>query len=597
MPKLREDASSVSLIQPYITIHTLLYLSKPYLLFPLFPKKGRKAPNLPAFFGVIPRWFPLVQPRENPRPGRCASDPQLRVIKLDLPISPDSVKIPFIMKKLILSLLVLSSLLSGCATLKTHSTGKLDSVPQLQAELDKLFNDPGLKHAFWGVEVRSLKTNDTLYDMNAQKSFRPASNMKVYTTSAALDYLGPDYHYYTHLRGNPQLQGDGVLTGDLVVQGSGDPSFSGRYSRGSTSSIAMMQELVDTLKLKGIKTISGNIVGDDNVFDERYYPGSWMWGYNASGFAAQQSGLCFNDDVVEVYATPGTQAGDAAKVWLTFPTNYVTIISKVTTAEKGKSNSLNMDRDWYSNIVTVTGQVALDSNTTKEWVTVNNPTLFFTTVLYERLTASGIQVMGTPKDIDDYTPDTTQSVILATHESYPLSRIIRIINKVSQNFYAEQLVKTLGKEVLHEGSTYKGTEAVENFMKKLNVDIAPLYIVDGCGLSSMNLVTPDSMIEVLKYMHQHKDFKTFYDSLPIAGVDGTITRRMKGTNALNNVRAKTGFIGHTRTLSGYVNTKDGEPLAFSMMCNNYTVPTSEVEELQDAACVFMAEFSRQHGTK
>jgi len=212
------------------------------------------------------------------------------------------------------------------------------------------------------------------------------------------------------------------------------------------------------------------------------------------------------------------------------------------------------------------------------------------------LEANGIKVNGEPKDIDDIKPRnefTTIYQTLNTNTSIPLSEIIKIINKKSHNLYAEQVLKTIGKELGGSGTVSKAIEIEKRFLSNIGIDPEKIMIVDGSGLSRLNLVTPLQVTTLLTYMYRHKYWKEFYNSLPIAGVDGSLENRMRNSKAANNVRAKTGYVNYVRSLSGYVTSKDGEMFVFSMIVNHYTVPTSLANNIQDLVCNRLANFSRK----
>lgn len=490
-------------------------------------------------------------------------------------------------------------LIAGCATNQSSIQHETRPVARLQREMDNLFESKDFSNAFWGVEIRSADDNQILYQHNAEKNLMPASNMKLYTSAAALYYLGTNSRYTTQVFGNAKITPDGVMDSDILIQGSGDPTISGRYTRGSITSQQILQNWVDNIKRLGIKTIQGNIVADNSVFDNINLVGSWPLGYTPSAFSAQIDGLSFNDNSFDLYYLPGENIGDTAKYWLGLPTNYLHIHSEVTTSAKGSRTNIDFNREWNTNDIYVSGQIPLGAETSREWGSVNKPALYIATLFYELLQKNGVQITGQPKLISEFTPEQKNEIyhkssdIFMSYESAPLSTIIRIMNKYSQNFYAEQLLKTIGKQVKGEGSTRKGVQAVKEFLKEVGINTDQFEMVDGSGLSRSDMVQPHQTVELLRYMSKQKFGKAYFDSLPIGGVDGTISSRMKNPSIAGKVHAKTGFIGAVRCLSGYVTTADNETLVFSFMANNYIVPTRKAEEIQDKACELLANFSRK----
>ncbi|WP_092346719.1 D-alanyl-D-alanine carboxypeptidase/D-alanyl-D-alanine-endopeptidase [Candidatus Chrysopegis kryptomonas] len=463
---------------------------------------------------------------------------------------------------------------------------------QLRSELDDIFNNPSFSNAYWGVVIQSLETGEYFYRLNEHKSFIPASNMKLFTTAVALLKLGPDFKYRTNLYTDGEIK-DGILYGNLFVRGTGDPTISGRFTNGDV--IKTFKDWADSLIKLGIKEINGDIIGDDNYFDDQYMGTGWSWDDETYWYSAHISALSFNDNCVDLEIIPGKKIGEPALVKITPETKYVKINNFVTTVHPDSVTQIDFFRAPGTNVINVFGKISLRSKTYKESISVHNPTLYTVTVLKEVLESKGIKVNGNAVDIDDsqLNPDYETMKVLASYESPPLSEIIKVINKRSQNFYAEQVFRTLGKIFGGEGSTQKSVEVIKNTLSQIGIPPDAISIYDGSGLSRLNLVTPFQILTLLNYMYRHEYFSYFYESLPIAGVDGTLETRMRKTKAQGNVRAKTGYVQYARSLSGYVKTKDDEMLAFVMMTNNYLVPTSVANITQDIVCNRLANFSRR----
>jgi len=465
------------------------------------------------------------------------------------------------------------------------------SLSRLKDELDQIFSDPNFSNAYWGVVIQSLETGEYFYRLNEHKSFIPASNMKLFTTAVALVKLGPDFKYKTNVYTDGEIK-NGVLNGNLFVRGSGDPTISGRFNNGDV--IKTFKDWADSLKNLGIKEINGDIIGDDNYFDDQYMGTGWAWDDETYWYSAHISALSFNDNCVDFEIRPGKKIGDTAIVLLTPNTSYVKVVNRVLTVHRDSTTQIDFFRIPGTNIINIFGRISLKTGSYKESISIHNPTLYTVTVFKEVLESKGIRVNGKPIDIDDtnFSPNYDEMRVLASYESPPLSEIIKVINKRSQNFYAEQVFRTLGKIFGGEGSTQKSVEVVKNALAQMGIAPESISIYDGSGLSRLNLVTPFQILTLLNYMYRHEYFSYFYESLPIAGVDGTLETRMRRTKAQGNVRAKTGYVQYTRSLSGYVKTIDGELVAFAMMVNNYLVPVSTANMVQDIVCQRLANFSR-----
>ncbi len=459
----------------------------------------------------------------------------------------------------------------------------------LAEEIDEVLSDPEFGTAYWGVVIQSLENGQYLYLRNRNRGFMPASNMKLFTTATALAKLGPDYQYVTRLLGKGEID-EGTFRGDLIIRGVGDPSITGRYHDGNP--LAVFEKWAKTLLASGIRVIDGNIIGDDNYFADEIMGSGWAWDYQSDWYAAQISALSFNDNCVDIFVVPGKEIGAPPTLSLRPNTRYVRIINRVVTVRDGLGSGIRFERKRAFNDVTISGSVEIDDEERWDWFSVENPTLYAAYVFREVLQRAGISVNGKAYDIDSlsgywYNPDSV--AVLATYTSPPLREIVKTINKVSQNLYAELLLRTLGKVFKDVGDAAHGVEVVKEFLAGRGIDPGHFIMVDGSGLSYLNLVTPLQISVLLRKMRKNPDF---YESLPIAGVDGTIKNRMKGTAAEGNVHAKTGYIDKARALSGYVTSKDGEEFSFVLLVNNYTTPTSKANFVKDWICERIANFSR-----
>ncbi|HDZ12265.1 MAG TPA: D-alanyl-D-alanine carboxypeptidase/D-alanyl-D-alanine-endopeptidase [Bacteroidetes bacterium] len=481
---------------------------------------------------------------------------------------------------------------SGCAFRPVISERPSTPLERLQSEFNREFNDPAFSNSYWGVAVQSLETGAYFYLRNTDKSFRPASNMKLFTTGTALVRLSPDFTYRTKLYRTGRIE-SGTLKGDLVIRGSGDPSITGRFHDGNI--LAVFQNWADSLKQKDIRKITGRVIGDDHYFTHEIMGEGWAWDYQSDWYAAQISALSFNDNCVNIIFTPGKSVGDTVSFRLEPPTKYVRVINKVVTAPPHQGREIVYQRERGKNVVVITGAMSIDAPEKTDWFSVENPTRYAATVFTEVLQSNGIRVEGHPASIDSlarYKYDSADSFCVASYQSPPLREIVKVINKVSQNLYAELLLRTLGKVYVNDGSARGGIKVVKQFLASIGIDPDRFAMFDGSGLSHLDMVTPKQVITLLRYLYRSPVKESFWNSLPIAGIDGSLKNRMKMTAAEGNVRAKTGYISNTRALSGTVTTKDGEPLVFSLIVNNYLVPTSMANTIQDWVCERLANFSR-----
>jgi D-alanyl-D-alanine carboxypeptidase/D-alanyl-D-alanine-endopeptidase (penicillin-binding protein 4) len=467
-------------------------------------------------------------------------------------------------------------------------TAAASSVTQLRRDIDALLADPVLTHGYWGIVVRSLRTDETLYELNARKLLMPASNMKIVTLAAAAERLGWDYSYETKLLAAGGIAG-GRLDGDLIVVGSGDPSVTD-----PETAARLFDTWAERLTAMGVRSIGGRVIGDDNVFDDEGLGFGWSWDDLPDDYAAGVSALQFNENAVRVTVGPGPSVGDSASIVVAPPHSDLVIDSLLSTSAADAPSRIDAHRLPGSARLTLRGSVPLGSAPITRVVSVDNTTLFFATALRSALIARGIDVRGAPVDIDDVpdAPASADAAVVATHRSPPLSLLAVRLMKASQNLYAETLLKTIGR--MSGSPTFGGGRAaVQAALQPWGVGAGDLIDRDGSGLSRYNFVTPAALVTILTHIARDETRRgPFEAALPIAGRDGTLSTRMKGTPAEGNARAKTGSMTNVRALSGYVTSADGEPLVLSIIANNFETAPETITKTADAIVVRLATFRR-----
>jgi D-alanyl-D-alanine carboxypeptidase/D-alanyl-D-alanine-endopeptidase (penicillin-binding protein 4) len=462
-------------------------------------------------------------------------------------------------------------------------------VSQLQRDIETILEGPTLTRSYWGVLVKSTKDNDTLYSLNAGKLMMPGSTMKIVTLAAAAERLGWDYVYDTRLIAVGTIDA-GVLDGDLLVIGSGDPSI----VEADGVAAGIFTAWAEKLKAEGVRAITGRIVGDDNAFDDEALGPGWAWDDLQGRDATGVSGLQYNENVVQATIAPGAAVGAPAIVTLTPAGSDLDLDNALTTDAAGTVPAIAARRSPGSERLELRGAIPLGSEPVARLVSVNNPTLFFVAALREALASRGIEVRGTAVDIDDLknTPPPAGGASLVIHHSPPLAVLAARLMKNSVNLYGETLLKTIGAAA--GAPTFeRGRMAAADTLQPWGVSPSGLIQVDGSGLSRYNYVTPDTLVTVLMRVDRNDlAGEPFEESLPIAGRDGTLAARMKGTAAEGNARAKSGTLANVRSLAGYVTSADGEPLVFAIVANNYgTMPEVAIAAI-DAIVVKLAEFRR-----
>ncbi len=477
--------------------------------------------------------------------------------------------------------------------------------PSAKAEFtrfaDSLLLAPKFRNAHWGVLVVDPATGDTVYSRNAGKLFMPASNMKIITGATALVQLGPDYRYRTLFAtgraapGAPRwTRGDSVLTGDLVVVGRGDPTISD-HMRGNA--MLGLLAIADSLAALGVRRIDGRVVAAGDAFPGPVLGFGWSWDDLDFPYSAGVDELLFNEGFATVTVRGGAAAGDPASARTTPTLTYPRVDLQVRTiarGENGPAGRVRIDSDRAPGFVRLTGTVVA-GDSVRVNVAHRDPSGAYLAALREALRIRGIVLAQHSDSVPTRSYAAAELDSLFVVSSLTLRDILPAVEKPSQNQIAEVLLRTLGLEFGGAGSPDSGRRVVERQLRAWGADTTGFIIRDGSGLSRHNYLSPETIVRVLAAMQREPNFSVFYDALPIAGVDGTIARRMTGTPAEGNLRAKTGYIDRARALSGYVNTADGRRLIFSMICNNWSVQTSEVEEVQDLLSVALASMRLRAG--
>jgi serine-type D-Ala-D-Ala carboxypeptidase/endopeptidase (penicillin-binding protein 4) len=459
----------------------------------------------------------------------------------------------------------------------------------LQHDIDAVLAPPVLAHSSWGVLVKSLKTDETLYALNAGKLMMPASNMKIVTLAAAAEQLGWDFRYTTTVAAAGAIV-NGTLQGDLVVVGSGDPSLVAADGMADR----VFADWAGQLKQRGIRTISGRVIGDDNSVEEPALGIGWMWDDVPTEDSTSVGALQYNENALRVTVSPGPAPGDSPGVSLSVSSSGLTIVNQVTTGAAGTATSISMHRLPGSTSLALRGAIALGAPPRVLAVSVDNPTQFFANALRTALIANGIDVRGAAVDIDEVSDaPASGGTVIVSYQSPPLSTLAVRLMKISQNLYAESLLKTLAAAPGVVPTAAAGWTAAQRIFDRWGIPPGSLIQRDGSGLTRYDFVTPEALVAILVHVDRDARLKgPFEASLPIAGRDGTLANRMKGTPADGNARAKTGSVTAVRGTSGYVTSADGEPLVFAILANNYDVPSSTITGAQDAIIVRLAQFRR-----
>jgi D-alanyl-D-alanine carboxypeptidase/D-alanyl-D-alanine-endopeptidase (penicillin-binding protein 4) len=436
---------------------------------------------------------------------------------------------------------------------------------KLEEEIRAIVHKNKPEGASVGISIISISTNKPLYKLNSDKSFICASTMKLFTTAAALYYLGPNFKYKTKVYYSGKIS-KGKLKGDIIIKGCGDPNISGRFYEDEITAIPT--SWADSIEKKGIKVITGDIIADDTIFDREFVHDNWPKDQLSEWYCAPISGLSFNDNCVDIEIKPNKKPGAPAYVRIEPKTSYVKIINECKTTSLKSKQSYSLYRKPLTNLIYVKGYIWSKTEPQKEWITVHNPPLYMATVFKEILEGKNIRIMGKARVINDSDLNTKRKLReLARTTSY-LRQSIEVANQHSQGFYAEQILKTLGARIKKKGSFSAGLSVIKKFIaKKLGFSEEQYQLDDGSGLSQKNKLTPNMVTKLLRFMHKHRHGRIFFESLPVPGSDSTLEKRLKKEPYRSRIRAKTGYIFGTSALSGYIETLNEEVIAFSILVN------------------------------
>lgn len=452
----------------------------------------------------------------------------------------------------------------------------------LAGELAAIFADPVLAHAHIGAVFQSATTGETIFSLDSDRMFIPASNVKLLTGAVALTTLGPDYRFQTTVSLGGPVRG-GVLEGPLVITGTGDPTFSDRFLPEARDAF---RAWADSLKARGITRVAGGVIAVDTAFRGPPLGTGWAWDDLPAGYAAEYSALQFNENAIRVDVFPSSTTMSPAVVVLSPATQYVRVFNDTRTLPAGSFTAVRLERDPASSSIILIGDIAEDSDGLTEEVAVRDPVLYAATVIRETLREQGVWVEG---PVLRYSPTdpSTAAVGAGTpafvHLSPPLSEILAGTLKPSQNLIAESLLMAVGREIRGEGSAAAGVAAVDSLLRAWNIPDIRMRMVDGSGLSRYNLASPALLAAVLEKMDQSPYRDAWLAALPVSGWDGTLATRMRGPPLADRVVAKSGTLTGIRSLSGYLTTMSGERIIFSTMVNNHLQTGAVVDGVVEAA--------------
>jgi serine-type D-Ala-D-Ala carboxypeptidase/endopeptidase (penicillin-binding protein 4) len=479
----------------------------------------------------------------------------------------------------------------------TDRVGLGRDVDEVRAWIAGQIGQPRFEGATWGIEIRSLDTGAVVFEHNANKRLRPASNVKLFAAALALDRLGPDHRIRTSILAAAPPDSAGAVPGDLFIRGRGDFSMSARFREDGEDPDEPLSRVVTAIEQAGVRRVDGRLVGDASWFHGPTPGAGWAWEDLAHAYGAGVSALIHNDNVIELLIRPGLVPGELCRISTRPRTDYLGLVNRTMTVEARDEAWIELRRLPGVDVVHVVGQLPRGGATHVEQVPVHDPALWFVTRLAGELERRGIRVSGEPSAIDWMRPrdgiaGSGGELELAAIESPPMRDLISPMMKRSQNAYAQALWLHVGAtladptrasagshstdvRVRRPLATEESARVLAAFLLAAGIDSGDVFLDEGSGLSRRAFATPRAIVRLLEYMHRHVHGESFRVSLPVAGVDGTLRDRMRGTPAEGRVLAKTGGLVHTFALSGYAHAASGETFAFAILLNHHHAPGSE----------------------
>ena len=464
---------------------------------------------------------------------------------------------------------------------------------ELQAEVEH----SRFKHAHLGIKVIALPSGRVVFDHQGDKLFRPASNAKLFTGALVLDRFDPGHRLQTSCYVHARPDASGVVNGDLIIYGRGDPSFSQRFH--GRNADAPFKAFAKAIHAAGVRRVTGRLIADESYFNVPAHGSGWTWDELGQTYAAEVSALSVNDNIGALKIKPGTSLGAPGRVTLRPATVPFEIINRTTTIAAGQKDNLYRHRLFQKNQIVFAGQLHLKSPGRSFGLTVHRPARWFGQLLQRELISAGVQIDG-PVEIRNHhermlDPRSGTLVHIASVASPTLLEITRVMMKESQNLYAQLLLLQVGMKTPVTG---KNTEAaaIENldrFVGEIGIPAEEVRMEEGSGLSRRTLLSPNALTKLLQHMSAHPRAKEFASTLTIAGRDGTLSGRMKNTTAANNLRGKTGSLNGTKALSAYVTNRRGQKLAFSILLNNHSQSGDSAKIAIDRIAVKIANSSER----
>jgi len=502
------------------------------------------------------------------------------------------------------------------------ATRERPGVAAFRARVEKIVGAVDVNRGYWGMLVEDADSGEVLYSLNADRYFLPASNAKLFTAALTLATLGSDYCFHTTVESRSALGSDGVLAGDLVLVGRGDPNLSNRVfpfakkAERDGPPEKILAEMADAVMAHGVKKITGDVIGDDSYFAGGAYPSGWAIDDMLWSYGVPVSALEVNDGVFFLELQAGEAAGAPATFTIAPSTNIYQIRNEVVTGPKGSPQKFTVSRDPGSILIIVSGSMPVGAQPHSMGIAIDRPAEFAAALLKNLLEARGVVVEGRAGarhmgddgawyklDGSPAYPSVKVEVstgsrapmefetpyVLAEHISLPLSDALRVMAKISQNLHAEMFLRAAARQKTGDPSADAALQFEQDFRVGIGLKEDDVVMTDASGLSRKDMVSPQSEVSLLRWVTEQPWAATYRSILPVAGEDGTLMDRMKNTPAAGNVWAKTGSLTHVDSLAGYATSTRGAHLVFSFIGNNNNLKPKAATDVLDALTIAMVE--------
>ncbi len=467
------------------------------------------------------------------------------------------------------------ALLIGFLNLKSQNC-KVDS----NDILFDFINTKGFENASIGFYAIDVESQKVLFDYNSDLSLAPASVQKIITTSSALEILGKSYKFKTRLLYTGIIDSKGTLSGNIIIEGGGDPSLGSNNFIENYYKHNFIGEWVSAIQEAGIKKINGSVIVDNLIFNNNI-PDTWVWEDLGNYYGSGAYGLSIFDNTYYVVLNSPDTADVYTKIDTIFPK-----LSNLSIINYVKSSELNKDKAYIygaplSNDRIIRGTIPMAKDSFVVKGSIPNPPLFAAEYFTNVLKDSNISVSGNPYTTDEFNRnyDTENGKLIFVTQSPTLSAIVDLTNQNSNNLYSEHLLNILGVDKSNKDSNITGVSVIKTFWKEKGINISGMNLFDGSGLSRYNAVTARQISEILLYMKtKSSNSEEFYNSLPIAGKSGSLSNMFRKSSAYNNLRAKSGTLTGVKAYAGYTTTKSGKLIAFAIIVNNFNLSSYKTKK-------------------